>query len=129
MNSLQVFRAQSVLYSNTADLFGTSTKTAVQGLDDVCSEFNRKRETWTMVHDFERVTIAWKCSPLREMQLGVLQEHVEAVGRAAAAACKSQRGDMVVLRLKNTVDSFRQLLPLIKVCIMLCLTCFLALGG
>lgn len=92
------------------------------GLDDTVASFEARRSVWHTMESFEANSNAWQGGPLKAVQFSEVQEQVDRVGRFAAQALKSQKGDPVVLRLRDSVDSFRPLLPLMEVCFISNLT-------
>ena len=82
-------------------------------LEDVVADLKLKLELWQGVKDWDVLTATWEATPLKDVDAGSLEKKVSQYSRTAFKATKQLTQNPVAPALKEKVDLWTPVLPLV----------------
>ncbi|KAJ8609534.1 hypothetical protein CTAYLR_006022 [Chrysophaeum taylorii] len=82
-------------------------------LDEVATDLNLKLRLWRGMKEWGKLTALWVTTPLADIDAGQLEIHVQAYNKTVHQAMKGLPGNPVVPKLKESVDKFTPVLPVV----------------
>lgn len=77
-------------------------------------EFALRWNVWKALHDWINMTEAWRVAPVQELNASVITNKVDEFSKDAFKFGKANKEDTVVYRLKDTIDEFKKVVPLME---------------
>lgn len=82
-------------------------------LEEVTTDLNLKLRLWRGMKEWGSLTASWVVTPLSDIDATELETHVQAYNKTVHQANKGLPGNPVVPKLKESVDKFTPLLPVV----------------
>jgi len=77
-------------------------------------EFALRWNVWKGLYDWINMTEAWRISPVQELSAPLITGKVDEYSKDAFKMGKANKEDTVVFRLKDTIDEFKTVVPLME---------------
>ncbi|CAM9163466.1 unnamed protein product, partial [Choristocarpus tenellus] len=82
-------------------------------LEEVVADLTLKKRVWTGVKEWKELTENWLISPFKEIDASLLEKYVSQYNRTTHQAAKGLPNNPVAKRLKEDVDKFSPVLPVV----------------
>ncbi|KAK3267509.1 hypothetical protein CYMTET_23939 [Cymbomonas tetramitiformis] len=112
-NSIANMRQKSETYQGYQKLFNM-TVDDFSNLALTEKECGSRYNVWKLLYDFETNTHAWTTGDVKGLEILTITSEVETTATSAYKMGKANKEDRVVYRLKDEVDEFKQIMPLIE---------------
>jgi dynein heavy chain len=77
-------------------------------------EFALRWNVWKALYDWINITEEWRVAPVQQLSASLITGKVDEFSKNAFKMGKANKEDTVVYRLKDTIDEFKKVVPLME---------------
>ena len=77
-------------------------------------EFASRWNAWKALYDWIKMTEEWRAAPVQTLSAALITTKVDEFSKDAFKMGKANKEDMVVYRLKDTIEKFKEVVPLME---------------
>lgn len=86
----------------------------MSNLQQTQKEFASRWNVWKALDDWIRMTTEWLASPVQQLNASTITGKVDEFSKEAFKMGKANKEDVVVYRLKDNIEAFKEVVPLIE---------------